>query len=88
MHKQSSGTHNGAHMLNLVYSVQYMRTYEERQMLENGVPKSTRCVNKWAMKIYSEWQGARLNQKASNEQNNSAVDTSNIQDRADSRLGR
>ena len=53
---------------------------EERQMLENAVPKSTRCVNKWAMKIYSEWQGARLNQKASNEQNNSAADTSNIQD--------
>ena len=53
---------------------------EERQMLENAVPKSTRCVNKWDMKIYSEWQGTRQNQKASNEQNNSAVDTSNIQD--------
>ena len=53
---------------------------EESQMLENAVPKSMRCLNKWAMKIYSEWQGTWLNQKASNEQNNSAVDTSNIQD--------
>ena len=53
---------------------------EEKQMFENAVPKSTRTVNKWAIKIFSEWQGTRLNKKASNEQSNSGVDTSVIED--------
>ena len=40
---------------------------EEKQLLENAVPKSTRSVNKWAMKIFSEWQSTRVNKKASEE---------------------
>lgn len=53
---------------------------EEKQMLENAVPKSTRNVNKWSMKIFCDWQATRSNKKASNEQSNSAVDTSVIGD--------
>ena len=49
-------------------------------MLENDVPNTTHGVNKWAANIYSKWQAAWLNQKASDQQSNSAVDTSNIQD--------
>jgi hypothetical protein len=37
---------------------------EEKQMLENAVPKSTRSVNKWAMKIVSEWQATRIKKES------------------------
>ena len=53
---------------------------EEKKLLENAVPRSTRSVNKWSMKIFSEWQAARLNKKASDEQSNSVDDSSKIQD--------
>jgi hypothetical protein len=53
---------------------------EEKQMLENAVPKSTRSVNKWAMKIVSEWQATRIKKKAIEEESSCAVDTSQIQD--------
>ena len=34
---------------------------EEKQLLENAVPKSTRSINKWAMKIFSEsWVDGNL----------------------------
>jgi len=36
---------------------------EEKKMLENAVPKSTRSVNKWAMKIFTEWQSTRVTKK-------------------------
>ena len=52
---------------------------EEKKLLENAVPQSTRSVNKWSMKIFSEWQAARLNKKASDEQSNSVDDSSKIQ---------
>jgi hypothetical protein len=44
---------------------------EEKKLLENALQKSTRGVNKWTMKISSEWQGTRLTKKASDEQGNS-----------------
>ena len=53
---------------------------EEKKLLENAVPKSTRYVNKWSMKIFSEWQATRLIKKASEEQRNFVVDISKIQD--------
>ena len=53
---------------------------EEKKLLENAVPQPTRSVNKWSMKIFSEWQAARLNKKASDEQSNSVDDSSKIQD--------
>ena len=53
---------------------------EEKKLLENAVSKSTRSVNKWSKKIFSEWQEARLNKKASDEQSNSVDDSSKIQD--------
>ena len=56
---------------------------EEKKLLENAMPKSTRGVNKWSMKIFSEWQGTRLTKKASDEQGNplNSVDgSSKIQD--------
>ena len=53
---------------------------EEKQLLENAVPKSTRSVNKWAMKIFSEWQSTRVNKKASEEPSSCTNDTSQIQD--------
>ena len=49
---------------------------KEKQMLENAAVKSTGSVSKCSVKIFSEWEATRLNKKASNEQNNSAVDTS------------
>ena len=33
---------------------------EEKQLLENAVPKSTRSVNKWAMKIFESWIDGNL----------------------------
>ena len=53
---------------------------EEREILENAVPRSTRSVNKWAMKIFGEWQAGRTNKKACEEESGSAVETSQIQD--------
>jgi hypothetical protein len=53
---------------------------EEKKLLENAVPKSTRGVNKWSMKIFSEWQGTRLSKKSSDEQGNSVDGSSKIQD--------
>ena len=53
---------------------------KEKKLLENAVPKSTCYVNKWSMKIFSEWQATRLIKKASEEQRNFVVDISKIQD--------
>ena len=53
---------------------------EEREILENTVPRSTRSVNKWAMKIFGEWQAGRTNKKVCEEESGSAVETSQIQD--------
>src|SRR6056300_330053 len=32
-------------------------------MSKNAVPKLTRSVNKWAMKIFTEWQSTRVTKK-------------------------
>ena len=34
---------------------------EEKQLLENAVPKSTRDSTKWVYRIFNEWQLARTN---------------------------
>ena len=36
---------------------------EEKEILENAVPRSIRSVNKWAMAIFGEWQAGRTNKK-------------------------
>ena len=34
---------------------------EEKKLLEDAVPKSTRNARKWAYRIFNEWQLARTN---------------------------
>ena len=53
---------------------------EESEILENAVPRSTRSVIKWAMKIFGKWQAGRTNKKACEEESWSAVETCQIQD--------
>jgi hypothetical protein len=53
---------------------------EETQLPETAVPKSTRGVTEWSMKIFSEWQGKRLTKKASDEQGYSVDGSSEIRD--------
>lgn len=48
--------------------------------MKNSVPKSTHSVNKWAMKIFGEWQVGRRNKKACEEESQFAMETSQIQD--------
>ena len=36
---------------------------EEKKLLEDAVPKSTRNVTKWAYRIFDEWQLARRNRE-------------------------
>ena len=58
----------------------FISAEEEKKLLENAVPQSTRHVNQWSVKIFSEWQATRLIKNASDEQSNSVVDISKIQD--------
>ena len=53
---------------------------EESEILENAVPRSTRSVNKWAIKISGEWQAGRTNKNTCEEESGSAVETCQIQD--------
>ena len=41
---------------------------EEKAQLEKSVPKSTRYVTKWSFNIFAQWQNARLNKQAANEE--------------------
>ena len=34
---------------------------EERNLIENAIPKSTRAVTKWSVKLLVEWQNGREN---------------------------
>ena len=34
---------------------------EERNLIENAIPKSTHAVTKWSVKIFLEWQNGRKN---------------------------
>ena len=50
-------------------------------MVENSVPNWTCSANKWAMKIFGEWQtGRRRNKKACEEERGVAMETTEIQD--------
>lgn len=52
---------------------------EEIETLEYSVPKSTGSVNKWAMKVFGEWQAERRYKKACEEESGSAMKTYQIQ---------
>ena len=41
---------------------------EEKALLGKSVPKSTRYVKKWSFNIVAQWQNARLNKQAANEE--------------------
>ena len=56
------------------------RAVEESEILENDVPRSTRSVNKWAMKIFGKWQAGRTNKKACEQESGCVVETWQIQD--------
>ena len=66
--------------INHMASNRRFREPKAREILENAVPRSTRSVNKWAIKIFGEWQAGRTNKKACQEESGSAVETSQIQD--------
>ena len=34
---------------------------EERNLIENAIPKSIRAVTKWSVKVFIEWQNGREN---------------------------
>ena len=34
---------------------------EERNLIEDATPNSTRAVTKWSLKIFLEWQNGRKN---------------------------
>ena len=52
---------------------------EEKALLENSVPKSTRYVTKWSFNIFAQWQNARLNKQAANEEAGFDVERDKIQ---------
>ena len=54
-------------------------TDEEKALLEKSVPKSTRYVTKWTFNIFAQWQNARLNKEAANEEAGFDVDRDKIQ---------
>ena len=42
---------------------------EEKALLEKSIPKSTRYrVTKWSFNMFAQWQNARLNKQAANEE--------------------
>ena len=47
---------------------------EEKQILEECIPTSTRSSTKWAFKIVSEWQIARVNKDPCIEQHSFKID--------------
>ena len=53
---------------------------EDSEILKNAVLRSSRSVNKWALKTFGEWQAGRTNKKACEEESGTAVETSQIQD--------
>ena len=52
---------------------------EEKALLEKSVPKSTRYVKKWSFNIFAQWQNARLNKQAVNEEAGFDVERDKIQ---------
>ena len=41
---------------------------EEKAPLEKSAPESTRYVTRWSLNIFAQWQTARLNKQAANEE--------------------
>ena len=52
---------------------------EERKFLEKSVPRSTRYVTKWSLKIFAEWQASRKNKDPSKEEAGFHVELDKIQ---------
>ena len=48
---------------------------EERNLIENVIPKSTRAVTKWSVKIFLEWQNGRKNKNPAIESKVQRLDT-------------
>lgn len=53
---------------------------EERELLENAVPMSTRYKNKWAVNIFTEWIRVRANHCAALEETSLNISLEDIQD--------
>ena len=52
---------------------------EERNLIENGMPKSTRAVTKWSVKIFLELQNDRKNKTTAIEPGALTTDKSKVQ---------
>ncbi|CAB4003470.1 Hypothetical predicted protein [Paramuricea clavata] len=53
---------------------------EEKQILEECIPpKSTRSSTKWAFKVFSEWQVARVNKNPRIEERSFKIDIDKVQ---------
>ena len=52
---------------------------EERNLIENAIPKSTRAVTKWSVKIFLEWQNGGKNKNPAIEPCTFTSDKSKVQ---------
>lgn len=52
---------------------------EERNLIENAIPKSTRAVTKWSVKLLVEWQNGRENKNPAIEPCAFTTDKSKVQ---------
>ena len=54
-------------------------TEEDRNLIENAIPNSTRAVTKWSVKIFLEWQNGRKNKNPAIEPCAFTTDKSKVQ---------
>jgi len=59
---------------------------EERNLIENAIPKSIRAVTKWSVKVFVEWQNGRENKNPAIVPCAFATDKSKVQ-RLDTDIG-
>jgi len=52
---------------------------EEKNTLQESIPKSTRSSTKWSFKVFSEWQIGRANKDPSKEQRSFEIDIAKVQ---------
>ena len=52
---------------------------EEKALLKKSFPKSTRYGTNWSFNIFAQWQNARLNKQAANEEAGFNVERDKIQ---------
>ena len=52
---------------------------EEKNALQESIPKSTRYATKWAVKIFGEWQSGRDNKDPGKEQCSFKFDLGNVE---------